>query len=100
MASVNAGEMHPETGHYPEMTYFGIEDVERASEIKRALFRSAGHMGVSMRAEVEQATDGSFQVRYNAVDKAKARAWLIQTYGPDRQNWPYNPRARSQKGRK
>lgn len=92
IASLNAGAMD-ERGHYPELIYAGIETPERALRIKRNLFNSAKHLGVSMTAEIEEAGSG-YQVRYHAIDKSHARAHMIATYGPDRSNWAYDPRAK------
>ena len=80
-----------EQGHYAELVYTGCETRERAEEIKRSLYRCAKHLGVSMHAEVEQ-TAGGWQVRFKAIDKAAARAYILARYGTDRTRWPYNPR--------
>jgi hypothetical protein len=90
-ASVNAGEMHPETGHHPELLVTGIETQERAADIKRGLYNSAKHLGVSMRANIEH-TGKEFRVRFNAINKRMARAYIIKKYGKDRSAWPYDPR--------
>ena len=96
MASVQRGFADPDRGFYTELVYTGIETEERATEIRRSLFRSAKGLGYSMRAEIEP-VPGGFQVRFHAVDKTKARAWMVKTYGADRSKWPYNPRARAPK---
>lgn len=97
MASVQRGFSDTDRGFYTELVYTGIETEERASEVRRSLFRCAKGLGYSMRAEIETAADGTFQVRYHAIDKTKARAWMVKTYGADRSKWPYNPRARVRK---
>lgn len=89
--SVAEGLVDEERGFYAEKLYEGCETQERAEEIRRSLHRCAQHMGFSIRARVEKAADGTWQVRYHAIDKAKARAWVLATYGPDRSKWPYNP---------
>lgn len=85
-----SGGMNPQTGHYAELIYDGIEDEERALEIKRSLYRCAGHMGYSMKADIEPMGGGKWQVRFKAIDKAIARAYVRKTYGHD---MPYNPYA-------
>lgn len=97
MASVQGGMVDTAKGHYKELVYTGIETKERAAEIKRSLFRCGKRLGYSIKADVEEAAGGGFQVRFKAIDKAKARAWMIKTYGADRSKWPYNPRYRQPK---
>lgn len=90
VAQVN-GVHHPETGHYGELVYTGIENRERAVEIKRALFRAGKHTGHSVSAKVEK-TGEEYQVRFKAIDKTKAKEYVLTRYGPDRSKWPYSPR--------
>lgn len=87
MASVNAG--------FAEMLYTGCETQERAQEIVRSLYRCAKRLGYSVTAKAEPGANGTFDVRFRTFDKTQARAYMIQRYGPDRQNWPYNPRMRN-----
>lgn len=89
-ASIDGGK--DERGHYRELLYTGCDTAERADEIRRSLHRCAGHLGVSMSARIEALADGTYQVRFRAIDKAAARAYVVKRYGPDRQKWPYNPR--------
>jgi hypothetical protein len=100
-ASVAAGAPHPPGGHsgsgwkYAELTYAGCDSRDRAEEIKRALYRAAARTGVSMTHKIVKAPDGTYSVRFAAACKECARLWVVRTYGPDRQAWPYNPMARS-----
>lgn len=80
-------------GHYRTLVYGGIETAERALEIKRSLYRCAKHLGYSMHAEIEQLAAGGFQVRFKAIDKAVARAYIAKKH-PGGQGLPYNPYAR------
>lgn len=89
------GTPDPETGHYAELVYAGVETRERAEEIKRALFRSARHVKVSVTATVEPADDGTYRVRFKAIDKLFARRFILEKHGPDRSKWPYDPRRRN-----
>lgn len=100
-ASINQagglGKHHPETGHYAEVWYTGCATRERAKEIKQALFRSGRHVGVSVSADIVKAPDGTFTVKYKAIDKRLARQYVMQTYGTDKSLWPYNPREKTLK---
>src|SRR5258708_30016476 len=89
----HAGE-HTAEGHsYAELIYGGCESPERALEIKNALFRSAMRLRVSISAKIVKNGD-VWDVRYTARCKDCARMYIVATYGPDRQAWPYNPRER------
>lgn len=95
-ASIARGQ-DPVTLHYGELIEDEFApgtplDAARAAEFKTALYRAAKRQGVSLVATVERRPDGSHQIRFKAVDKAAARAYMIQRYGPDRTKWPYNPR--------
>jgi len=87
-----AGGLNAQTGHYAELLYQGCESEERAVEIKRSLYRCAKHLGFSMKAEVEPGAGSDWQVRFRAIDKATARAYVRKRYG---QKMPYNPYARN-----
>lgn len=87
-----AGGMDAE-GHYQELVYGGIETPERALEIKRSLYRCAKHLGYSMKADVERTASG-YQVRFRAIDKARARAYIAAKYKDRPHELPYNPFAR------
>jgi hypothetical protein len=86
-----AGGVHDERGHYAELVYAGCESRERAKEIVRALHRSAYHLGVSVTAKPEKSGD-TWSVRYKAINKEHAKAYVLGTYGSDRSKWPYDPR--------
>jgi len=89
MAQVN-GVHHPETGHYAELVYAGCDTRERATEIKRALFRSGKHVGVSVSARVIK--NGTvYDVHFKAIDKTMAKQYVLKHYGSDRSKWPYSP---------
>lgn len=87
-ASVEGGHTD---GHYLELVYAGVEDPARAVEIRRALFRSAKHLGVALKADVEQAADGTHQIRFHAIDKAVARAHIARQAEGDPTRLAYNP---------
>jgi hypothetical protein len=88
-ASIDKGM--DEHGHYGELVYAGIEDHERAKKIRYALFRAKDRMGVSLKADVEECSDGTFQVRFHVIDKAIARAYIAQKSGGDPSKLSYNP---------
>lgn len=89
------GVPDPEKGHYATLVYAGCESRERADEIKRALFRSARYVGVSVSASVKAAGDGTYAVTFKAIDKSYAKKYMIEHFGADRSKWPYDPRARN-----
>lgn len=91
MASVQGGLVNADRGFYKRLQFDGIETLERAHEIRRSMFRCAKRVGYSLKADVVSTTAG-FAVVFFAIDKTKARAWMIKTYGTDRTRWPYNPR--------
>lgn len=88
-ASVAAG-MNDDTGHYGELVYGPVTSHERALEIKRSLFRCAKYMGYSMKADIESHAEG-YQIRFAAIDKAKARAHIAARYKGREHEMPYNP---------
>lgn len=92
LASVGDGSQN-EQGHYSELVYTGCATRERATEIKQALFRAAKRQNVSVTADIER-SGKEWQVRFKAIDKATARKYVIERYGSDRTQWPYNPRKR------
>lgn len=95
MASVQGGHVQ---GFYREVLYTGIETHDRAVELRRSLYRCAKRLGYSMKADIETLSSEqgvTFQIRYRAIDKTVARAWVMKTYGTDRTRWPYNPRTPS-----
>jgi len=94
-SSVQGGLVDPQRGFYAERVYKGIETEDRATELKRSLFRCAKRLGYSIHVVVETMPGQEFQIRFRAIDKRAARAWMVRTYGPDRTKWPYNPRARN-----
>lgn len=91
-ASVDGG-MDDITGHYRELVYGGLDTHDRALEIKRSLYRCAKYLGYSMKAEIEGAGQG-YQVRFKAIDKARARAYIAALYKDNPAGLPYNPYAR------
>jgi hypothetical protein len=93
------GRHNPETGHYAELLINDLADRAEAEEYVRALNRSALHLHryrvaeVGMSAKPEK--DGErWRVRFKAIDKTAARAYVLKRYGPDRSRWPYDPRRR------
>jgi hypothetical protein len=96
--SVERGDAHPAAGHspeghrYAELVYGGCATEERAREIKSALYRAAGRLGVSLPAPKIVRNGQEWDVHYRAACKECARLWVVARYGPDRQAWPYNPR--------
>jgi hypothetical protein len=92
-----AGGVYDANGHYAELTYAGCPTRERAAEIKQALYRSGKYVKVSVATQIVKADDGTFSVVFKAIDKAVARKYVLEKYGTDRSQWPYDPRARKVK---
>lgn len=86
------GQYDPETGHYATLHYVGCESRERAKEISQGLYRAARHVKCSVQATVLPADDGTYTVEFRAIDKSMARKYVLQKYGTNRANWPYDPR--------
>lgn len=90
-------DKHNAEGHYGELVIDGLKDRDEAQEYSRALYRSAhylnrtGAAAVSMSAKIERDGDG-WRIRFKAISKAHARAYVLKTYGNDRTKWAYNPR--------
>jgi hypothetical protein len=75
------------------LVYIGCETRERALEVRRMLYRSAGHFKVSLHAPVVQAPDGTYQITFTVYTKSAGRKSVLERYGPDRSAWPFDPRA-------
>ncbi len=102
LASISqaGGRYHPETGRYATLYITGLADREEAKEYVRALHRCGVYLtkyaiaDVGVHAEIKRSA-GAYSVAFAAVDKAMARKHIIDTYGPDRSRWPYDPRRRN-----
>ncbi len=88
------------------LKYTGVETADRAHEIRRGIYRCAGHRGLSAAAgpsgrivegdEPGVHKHGSlYEVWYMIVDKRAARKRHLERYGPDRSQWPYDPKRRA-----
>lgn len=66
----------PDTGRYKEVVLNGLADATHATEIRRALYRSAKHMKVSLHSAIEKSPDGGHQIRFTAIDKAAGRRYM------------------------
>lgn len=95
-------------GYSQKVTMAGIASVERALEIKRGIYRCAGHRGISGSVEWRRGDEwqsgmsmwppdkdagGTYTLRFAVFDKRAARKRHIAVHGTDRSKWPYNPRA-------
>lgn len=100
MASIShAGGKHDGEGHYATLVVGGCATREEAQEEVRALNRCAmylkkqGIADIGVSCKIRKRGD-VFDVEFFAVDKAMARKYVIETYGPDPAKWPYNARRR------
>jgi hypothetical protein len=91
-------------GFGKELVLSGIETPERAHEIRRGIYRCARHRKVSADAgpnrtvtepgEMGVHKDGqTYTLRFRLWSKRDARKRHLERHGPDRANWPYDPRA-------
>jgi hypothetical protein len=90
-----------------EITMTGIDTPERAADIRRGVYRCAGHRGVSAWVKwrhsgqwttvttlwpPDRQAGGTYTLVFAVTDKRAARRRHLATYGADRARWPYNPR--------
>lgn len=95
-------------GYGQTLFYRGITDPARARDIKRGFYRCGRHRSISAVVEwlhsgqltsvsklwpPDRETDGTYTLRLTLFRKSEGRRRHLATYGTDRQNWPYNPRA-------
>lgn len=73
------------------LVYGGLSSEAEAHEIRKALYRSAKHLGYSLSHKIEKSPLGGWQVRYTAICKECATAYIQIKY-PDPLTRPYNPR--------
>jgi hypothetical protein len=91
-----------------EVTMRGIETADRAADIRRGVYRCAGHRSISAWVKWQHSgewtskttmwppdkqPDGTYTLVYAVIGKRAARKRHLAVYGPDRAKWPYNPRA-------
>ena len=88
------GEHDPESGHYAEVVLNGMHSVDHAREIQRALYRSARYMKVSLAAKPERSPDGGWQIRFTAINKEHARAYIENLRATAPHKVAYDPYAR------
>lgn len=90
-------------GYGVVLVYSGIDSLERAHEIRRGVYRCCKHREVSADAGPSgklvdgddmgvRAVGDGYALHFRVWDKRGGRARLIQRYGTDRANWPYDPR--------
>lgn len=82
-------------GYELEFTWAGIATRERAVLCKRGLHNAARlhKPQVSLSGEIEPDGNGGWRIKFKLHDKRIARAYIRTKHGPDRNAWPYNPRA-------
>lgn len=95
-------------GQGQEITMTGIEGEPRAADIRRGIYRCAGHHQISAWVKWQHSgdwttdtalwppdkqADGTYTLAFAVIDKRAARKRHIAVYGTDRSQWPYNPRS-------
>jgi hypothetical protein len=97
LASIQRRPRPGPDGHHAELHITGLDTREMAREEIRALHRSARFLtkysehNVGVRAHIRKTSSG-YYVQFWAVDKTAAKKYVLDTYGPDRSKWPYDPR--------
>src|SRR5579859_4784107 len=78
------------------LVYQGVEDIERAQEIRRGIYRCAGHRGITAEAGtvalrddddsmgIRRERDGTYTLKYRVWTKQQARKAHLARYGSDR----------------
>lgn len=91
-------------GYGVVLKYTGIEAYDRAEDIRRGIYRCAGHRGITAEAgpsgrvvsgadEMGVHKNGRrYEVWYRIHSKRGGRRAHLDRYGPDRAAWPYDPR--------
>lgn len=93
-------------GYGRVLVYNGIDDYERAEDIRRGIYRCAKHRGLTADAGPAGRTVSgddmgirkkgrTYEVWYRIWTKNQGRKRHLATYGPDRSQWPYDPRRRA-----
>lgn len=93
-------------GYGTVLKYTGIDDYDRAHDIRRGIYRCAKHRGITAEAGPSGRTvtgdemgihknHGAYEVWYRVWDKKTARKRHLERYGADRSKWPYDPRRRA-----
>jgi hypothetical protein len=88
------GTHHPESGRYAEVVLNGMSSVDHAREIRRALYRSARYMKVSLDAKIERSPGGGHQIRFTVVNKEHAQAYIENLRATAPHKVAYDPYAR------
>jgi hypothetical protein len=84
-----------QVGFEQEMCWTGIPTHERARTLKNGLFNAARLHKPVVAVSVDIVQAGrTWQLKFKIHDKRVARAYVVNTYGPDRENWAYDMRAK------
>lgn len=93
-------------GYGQVLIYNGIEDYDRAHDVRRGIYRCAKHRGLTADAGPSsrlvsgdemgvRKTGGTYEIRFRVHDKKSGRKALLARYGADRSKWPYDPRRKA-----
>ena len=93
-------------GYGKELVLAGVETYDRADDIRKGIYRCARHRKISAEAGPSRLVTGAdemgihkdgktYTLRYRVWDKRQARKRHLERYGPDRANWPYDPRRKA-----
>jgi len=91
-------------GYGKVLIYSGIEDITRADDIRRGVYRCARHRGLTADAGPGagrlatgddmgiRKTGRTYELRFRMWTKSQGKKRLLDKYGTDRSKWPYDPR--------
>lgn len=90
------GEHDSSTGRYAEVVLTGMRSEDHAREIRRSLHRSARHMKYALDAKIERSPGGGQQIRFSAINKEHARAYIENLRRTNPSKVAYDPYGRGQ----
>jgi hypothetical protein len=90
-------------GYGRVLVYGGIEDIGRAHEIRKGIYRCARHRKLTADAGPSSRLAGgdemgirktgrTYELRYRIFSKRTGKKSVLDRHGPDRSKWPYDPR--------
>ena len=91
-------------GNGTVLKYTGVDDYDRAEEIRRGIYRCARHRNITADAgpagRVVSGADEmgvhkrgrGYEVWFRVFSKRAGRKAVLERHGAERANWPYDPR--------
>lgn len=93
-------------GYGVVLKYTGIEDYDRAEDIRRGIYRCAKHRSITADAGPSgrlvdgdemgvRKVRGKYELWYRVWTKRSGRKRHLERHGSDRSQWPYDPRRKA-----